>query len=124
MSLTRKEFLSSVVGVAAGAAGAALLVACGDSGGSAADGAVSGNCAMNGAAPPTIAGNHGHVLTVSKADIAAGAAKTYDITGTADHTHHVTISAPNFATLTANTAVMTVSTTDLSHNHSITIMCA
>jgi hypothetical protein len=124
MTLTRKEFLSSVVGVAAGAAGAALLVACSDSGSASADAASAGNCAANGAAPPTIAGNHGHVLTVSKADIAAGVAKTYDITGTADHTHHVTISAPNFGTLTSNMTVSTTSTTDASHSHTITIMCA
>ena len=123
MTLTRKEFLGSVVGVAAGAAGAALLVACGDSGGGA-DAAATGNCAMNGAAPPSIGGNHGHVLMVSKADITAGAAKTYDITGTADHSHNVTISAANFATLTSNTTVMTVSTNTQNHTHSITIMCA
>jgi hypothetical protein len=123
MSVTRKEFLGSLVSVAAGAAGAALLVACGDSGGSA-DGAMAGNCAMNGTGPPSIAGNHGHVLMVSKADIVAGAAKTYDIMGTADHSHSVTISAPLFAMLASNTTVMTVSTTTDAHSHSITIMCA
>jgi hypothetical protein len=121
MSLTRKEFLSSLVGVAAGAA---VLVACSDSGGSAADAAMVGNCAANGVAMPVIGGNHGHVLTVAKADITAGTAKTYDIRGAADHTHSVTISAPNFATLTNNTVVTTSSTTDSSHNHTITIMCA
>jgi len=123
MSLTRKEFLTSVVGVAAGAAGAALLAGCSDSGGTA-DAAPAGNCLMNGTATPAIGGNHGHVLTVSKADIAAGVVKTYDITGQADHTHHVTISAGNFATLTSNMTVSTHSTTDESHSHSITIMCA
>ena len=121
MNLTRKEFLSSVVTTVAGAAGALLLTACG-SGNSGAD-ATPPNCAMNGTTT-NIAGNHGHVLNVSKADIAAGAAKTYDITGTADHTHHVTISMQAFTMLTNNMTVMTLSTTDAGHDHSITVSCA
>jgi hypothetical protein len=120
MQLTRKEFLSTVVTAAAGAAGAALLVACGGSSGGDDTG---GDCLMNGTTI-SISGNHGHVLAVSKADIMLGAAKTYDIMGTADHTHMVTISAPAFVQLTSNTTVMTVSTTGLNHTHNITVMCA
>jgi len=124
MSLTRKEFLSSLVGVAAGAVGAAVLVACSDSGSSGTDASAAvGNCAANGTATPVIGGNHGHVLVVAKADITAGVAKTYDIKGTATHSHTVTLSAANFTALTSNTVVMTVSSTD-GHNHTITVMCA
>jgi hypothetical protein len=73
----------------------------------------------------TITANHGHVLIVSKADVMAGVDKTYDIMGTALHTHSVTITAAMFATLAANTAggVMTTSSVTL-HSHPITVVCA
>jgi hypothetical protein len=121
MTLTRKEFLETVVNVAAGAAGAALLVACGSSDSS--PDATPGNCAMNGT-NVTIASNHRHVMVVSKEEIAMGVLKVYDITGNADHTHHVTISQANFTSLSGNTTVMTVSTTDANHSHDITVICA
>jgi hypothetical protein len=120
MKLTRKEFLESLVTAAAGAAGAALLVACGSSDSS--PDAAPGNCAMNGT-NVQIAGNHGHVMMVSKADITAGVVHVYDITGTATHSHMVTISAANFANLAGNMSVMTVSTTDSNHSHNITVIC-
>jgi hypothetical protein len=118
--LTRKEFLESLMTAATGAAGAALLVACGSSNNS--PDAAPGNCLADGT-NVQIAGNHGHVLVVSKADIMAGAAINYDITGTATHTHHVTISAANFTSLTGNMNVTTVSTTDSNHSHNITVIC-
>jgi hypothetical protein len=120
MKLTRKEFLSTVVTAAAGAAGAALLVACGGSSG---DDDTGGDCLMNGTSVQ-IGGNHGHALAVPKADVMAGVAMMYTMTGTADHTHNVTISAAAFTMLTSNTTVMTVSTTTNNHTHSVTISCA
>jgi hypothetical protein len=120
MTLTRKEFLESIVGAAAGAAGAALLVACGSSEGS--PDAPPGNCAVNGT-NVQIAGNHGHVMVVSKAEIAAGAIMTYDIRGTADHPHTVTINPANFANLSGNMNATTISTRDSGHDHNITIIC-
>jgi hypothetical protein len=120
MKLTRKEFLSTMVTAAAGAAGAALLVACGSSSG---DDGTGGDCLMNGTSAQFSA-NHGHVLTVPKADVTAGVAMTYTTTGTADHTHNVTISAPAFTMLTSNTTVMTVSTTTNNHTHNVTVSCA
>jgi hypothetical protein len=144
MSLTRKEFLGSILKGAAGAAGIALLVGasgCGDDGGGSgpdaspdgtphhdgsagSDGSASGaNCSMNGT-DTTIGANHGHVLTVSKADVAAGADKIYDIHGTATHTHSVTVTAALFTMLQANMTIMTTSTTTDSHSHPITVACA
>ena len=122
MSLTRKEFLSSIAGVVTGAAGAALLVGCGD-GGSGAD-AGAPNCLMNGTSAD-IAGNHGHVLSLSKADVMAGTAKTYDISGGAGHSHSVTISISQFTSLQGNTMATTVSSASATdgHTHSITITC-
>jgi hypothetical protein len=123
MSLTRKEFLSSIAGVVTGAAGVALVAGCSDSG-SGSD-AAGQNCLMNGTTTE-IGGNHGHVLVVSKADVMAAVSKTYDITGGAGHTHSVTINATQFVSLQGNTTAMTVSTAggSPSHTHDITVMCA
>jgi hypothetical protein len=120
MSMTRKEFLTTL-----GAAGAAALVGCGDDGGGGSDSSIARNCAMNGTSV-TISANHGHVLTVSASDVAAGVEKSYDISGTAGHLHMVTVTAANFATLqsNANGSVMVTSTTGAAHTHSVTILCA
>lgn len=135
MKITRKEFLERLIGGAVGFAGVALVVGCGGSGstgsdsthpdaatGPAPDGGSLSACAMNGTVS-TIADNHGHVLVVSKADVAAGVAKQYDITGTADHPHTVTVTADMFARLQGDTAVTMTSTSDLDHTHAVTVMC-
>ncbi|HEY4185895.1 MAG TPA: hypothetical protein VGP07_12555 [Polyangia bacterium] len=72
----------------------------------------------------TIAANHGHVLTVTAADAAAGVDKTYDIMGTATHTHSVTITAAMFAMLETGASIASVSTVTNSHQHDITVICA
>jgi hypothetical protein len=119
MSLTRKEFLSTVMNAAAGAAGAALLVACG----SGDDDDTGGNCLVAGTSV-NISGNHGHTLTVSAGEIMQGTAKTYNIMGTADHDHMVTVSVGAFAMLANNETAMTVSTSGSGHTHNITITCS
>jgi hypothetical protein len=130
MSLTRKEFVSSLVGVAASAAGAALLVACSNkivnsTPPDAATDAAARSCTANGTTT-TIGGNHGHVLMVSKADVVAGVDKTYDITGAATHAHSVTITAALFTMLRNNTMIMITSTSggNPAHTHAIAVMCA
>jgi hypothetical protein len=82
-----------------------------------------GNCLLNGTAA-TIGGNHGHVLTVSKEDVAAGVQKTYDIRGSADHTHQVTLTMADMEALRTNMQAREVSTVDLSHSHAISVSCA
>ncbi len=121
MSMTRKEFLGTI----AGAVGLATVVgACGSSSSSGADApATSGNCLQNGTSV-TIGANHGHVLMVTQAEVQAGVDKTYDIMGTALHTHSVTVTAAMFAKLAMNMSVMTVSTVGASHTHDITVVWA
>ncbi|MCK0157078.1 hypothetical protein MWU65_07810 [Cellulophaga sp. F20128] len=82
-----------------------------------------GNCLENGT-KSTISGNHGHVLTVSKAEVVAGTSKTYDIQGTAGHAHSVTLTSEDFTTLKINLSIVIASTTDAGHTHAITIACA
>jgi hypothetical protein len=81
------------------------------------------SCTTNGTIS-TIGSNHGHVLVVSKTEVAAGVPKTYDIQGTASHTHSVTVTAAMFTMLKSNTTIMTTSTNDSGHSHPITVMCA
>ncbi|WP_420583180.1 hypothetical protein [Reichenbachiella sp.] len=87
------------------------------------DGDSSKNCLENGTSV-SIGSNHGHSLTVSKADVDAGTAKTYDITGSSGHSHSVTVSSTNFTSLKDNSSVNIDSTTGDGHTHSITVSCA
>jgi hypothetical protein len=114
MSLTRRELLElSILALGAAACGSSS-----DSGGS--PGA--GHCLANGTSA-AIGANHGHALTVTKADVAAGLDKTYDIQGSSLHAHSVTITAAMFAQLAANTAVSATSTVAAAHDHAITVTC-
>ena len=122
MTMTRKEFLGSLFGAAAGGL---VLAACGgdDGGGAQADAAASKSCTMNGTTV-NIETNHGHVLTVSKADVTAAVDKTYDIMGTSAHTHSVTVTAADFAKLAQNMSVSLTSTSGGAHTHGVLIMWA
>ncbi|MEZ4373784.1 MAG: hypothetical protein R3B07_23385 [Polyangiaceae bacterium] len=71
----------------------------------------------------SIVGNHGHELVVTQEDIDAGVDKTYDITGAALHSHSVTVTAADFATLAGGGSVTVTSTDAAAHNHSVTVTC-
>lgn len=117
MKLTRRQFLGTTIGVAA-------LAACGGDDGAGSPDAASRSCTMNGTTA-TIGSNHGHTITVTMADVTAGVDKTYDITGSSDHPHMVTVTAANFATLQQNPngSIMVTSTNNNAHMHSVTILC-
>ncbi len=82
------------------------------------------NCLQNGARASAISANHGHTLTVSKADVDAGTEKTYNIAGSSNHSHSVTVSTDDFNVLKNNQSVSVISTSGNSHTHSVTISCA
>jgi len=69
-------------------------------------------------------GNHEHSLSKSMADVNAGVEKTYNITGSAGHSHEVTVTAANFSTLANNQKAEVSSTKENGHTHSVTISCA
>jgi threonine synthase len=123
MSLTRKEFLSSMVSTVVGVAGAVVLVACSDNPPAVDAGAA--NCLANGTTVE-IGTNHGHTLVVTKDEVNAGVEKAYEIQGTSTHPHTVTVTAALFATLKNNTSVTATSTSNGSpaHTHTITVRCA
>lgn len=122
MTMTRKQFLRSILGASVGVAGVATLAACGgdDGGGTATPDAAGATCTT-----PTnsIAGNHGHTLMVSLADVTAAASKTYDIMGTSAHTHSVTLTPAHFATLAGRGTVTVTSTSGSAHTHEVTVQC-
>ena len=68
--------------------------------------------------------NHGHALTVSLADVTAGAEKTYALTAASGHAHTVTLSADDLKSLLAGKVLRTKSTTDRGHAHRVVARCA
>jgi hypothetical protein len=98
------------------------IAACGDDddGGGSADANTSGGCASPQA---TIGSNHSHTMTVSAADVTAGAEKEYDIQGTSGHPHSVTLTVADFTQLQSGSSVTKTSTSGGSHTHSVTISC-
>lgn len=117
--LTRKEFLALLARSAAVAAAIPALAACGGGG----DDDGQGTPDAGPGCSDTISGNHGHVLTVTLAEVEAGNEKTYDIDGTAGHSHSVTLTAAHFEMLAAGDSVTVESTSSGTHSHDITVMC-
>ncbi|CAN5913685.1 hypothetical protein BH11MYX3_BH11MYX3_17130 [soil metagenome] len=146
--MNRNQFLRSSVSVAAAMFGIGALAACKEDGGVGSPDASAGtsdalrsgdagtdasfdastdasgiaSCSANGTIV-VISANHGHSLVVSKADVAAGTAKTYSIQGGSIHDHMVTVSTADFAMLAANNGISVVST-PAGHTHTITVTCA
>ncbi len=121
MTMTRKQFLRTIVGAGIGAAGIAALASCGGDDGGGTPDAPGGSCTT----PSTAIGsNHGHVMVVALADVTAGTEKTYDISGSSGHVHMVTVSAANMASLKTGGTVMVQSTSGNAHTHAVTVMCA
>ncbi len=72
----------------------------------------------------TISSNHGHTLTVPRADVDAGTARDYDIRGSAGHTHTVSLSAADFTLLQTTGSVIVTSSSGAGHDHMVTVNCA
>lgn len=120
MNITRKRFL--------GAMGTGTVVlwlqGCGGGGGGYGDDDNDPPPQSCGASGTSIAGNHGHSLTIPEADLSSSTAKTYSIQGSAGHDHTVTFTAAQLASLKAGQSVVVTSTTTQSHMHSVTADCA
>ena len=67
-----------------------------------------------------VSANHGHVATVTGAQITAAGAVSLDIHGTADHTHTVELSAAQVQQIGAGTRIAMTSSTNSSHDHTVT----
>ena len=119
MTITRKQFLGAT------SAGSVLLLLQGCGGGDYGDDnnnpPPAQACGATGAA---IAGNHGHTLSIARADLDSTVNRTYDITGTADHPHSVTFTPAQLQSLKAGQRVAVTSTTVEVHEHVVTASCA
>ena len=120
MSITRKMFLVQL----AGSGWVLSSAGCGGGGDSPAPApAPAPPPPAGGGCVASIALNHGHVLTIPAADLNSSLAMTYDIVGTADHTHSVTFSPAQLAQLKAGTAVSVTTTLAFAHTHNINEQC-
>lgn len=117
MNMTRKEFLAGM----AGGTVVLLFQGCGGGGGSD-SGSNTPPATTCGAA--AISANHGHALTIARADLDSATDKVYSIMGSATHDHTVTLTPAMLATLKAGTQVVVTSSTGASHNHDVTVSCA
>jgi len=116
--VTRKRFLQ-----AAGSGTILLwLQACGGGGdgGGGSGLPAAGTCGSSGAA---ISGNHGHSLTIDKADLDSMTDMTYSIMGSATHDHTITLTVAQLGALKAGQAVTVTSSVVLAHDHSVMITC-
>ena len=68
----------------------------------------------------TISTNHGHVATITGAQLTAAQGVTLDIRGTATHTHSVVLTASQIQAAAAKQQVSVTSSTDSGHNHTVT----
>ncbi len=85
-----------------------------------------GNCTLNG---PDISiqvqHSPNHTLSIPVIDIAAGVQKTYTLEDNgAGHTHQITLTAADFASLQKNNGIAEFSTQASGHTHSVIVNCA
>ena len=81
------------------------------------------DCLANGT-NSSIFNNHGHSLTVSKADVIAGVRKLYNFTGSSSHSHMWVCTEDMFTILKGNAQVSNATGTTENHRHPVTISCA
>ena len=68
----------------------------------------------------SVSANHGHVATVSAAEIMAGNAVLLRIRGSGDHDHTLSLTADEVRAVGAGTRTAKTSSNDLAHDHIVT----
>jgi hypothetical protein len=68
----------------------------------------------------TVSANHGHVATITAAQLTAGNAVTLHIQGNATHDHTVSLTASQIASAANRQQVSVTSSTDSAHSHVVT----
>jgi hypothetical protein len=77
---------------------------------------------MIGANHPPAEGSH--AVDIPAADVNGGAQMSYGIMGQSAHSHDITLSAADMATLAAGGEVTVTSTVELGHSHTVTVSCS
>ena len=125
-AISRRDFtLRAVLALFSGVA--ITITGCGDDDGSSDDGSPSpAPTPSTNPGPSTgdvsgvISANHGHTAVISAAQLTAGNALRLDITGSADHTHTVDLSANEVTQIQNRQQVSKTSSTGASHDHMVT----
>ena len=74
--------------------------------------------------PPSVGPEHGHVVTIPAADVAAGRTTTYMLSMDLGHVHEVTVTQEMFAMLQQGEQVIADTLVDATvHLHPVTITC-
>jgi hypothetical protein len=118
-SLTRREFtLEAALAILAGCLITVSETACGSSNSPSAPSTPTPTnpADING----VVSANHRHVAIITGAQITAGNAIALDIRGTATHTHTVSVSQSDLTTLKNRQQLVSNSTTDSGHSHTVT----
>jgi hypothetical protein len=68
----------------------------------------------------TISANHGHVATITAAQLSSPTVISLNIQGMATHAHIVDLTAAEVTSIGANAQVSKISSTDSAHNHTVT----
>lgn len=128
MDKSRRKLLFASAG---GTALAAVLAACGGGGGGGYSSTPTPpppppppgtlSCGASGTA---ISGNHGHLLTIPAADVDSMVDMTYNIQGSADHNHTVTLTVAQLRMIKAMNSVTVMSSINVAHDHDVTVNCA
>ncbi len=121
--MDRKTFIRKLTGATLIGIPFYSILSCSDSDSDLVPDIVDKNCLSNGTVS-SVGSNHGHSITVSKADVDAGVEKQYSIQGSSTHNHMVTISESNFSSLKSNQQIQITSTLDGGHTHSVSVSCA
>ncbi|HMI85535.1 MAG TPA: hypothetical protein VK550_15670 [Polyangiaceae bacterium] len=115
--LDRKEFLTGIAGVTV----TFFVTACGGDDSEASPGEGDGDCMDD--IGVAVTNNHGHDLRIAFADVDAAQSHTYNIKGTSDHDHAVTLTTQDFTDLKSGKKVLKESTSNAGHSHPIQILC-
>ena len=110
----RKTFMLQLVGGSLGL----MLGGCGGGGDDAAPPSTADTCGRF-----DFSANHGHTLSLSAADLDSTEARTFDVQGTAPHTHQVTLSPAQLAALKAGQSITVGTTVSELHSHDLTGSC-
>jgi hypothetical protein len=127
MTMNRKTFIKKTVGAVLVTIPAYTLLGCSSDDSASGDVNIdpeTKDCLSNGASATAVSSNHGHTLTVAKADIEAGVEKTYSIQGGSTHNHTIVLTTANFNTLKSTKTLKVASSEDADHSHDVTVSCA
>ena len=74
----------------------------------------------SGAVSGSISANHGHTAVISHAQLTGGGSLALDIRGSSEHSHTITLSQSDLASISAGQRVSVQSTNDTGHSHTVT----